>query len=336
MLSAEFESSLAIVVDLFTQDAADVDGATVVPVSHFDALAELGLYGVFAPVELGGIGFGITELSEIVESLAAGCLATTFVWIQHFRLLAAMLDPNTPEPLRADLPNVVRGATRGGVALTGLMPGPARLSAAPVGGGWALNGYAPWVSGWGLTDTVVVTARGPEDTVVTCLLPASEQAGLSVRRWELSALNASATVRLDFTDLLIGEDVVVGRAPFDPGGERPEGLRVNGSLALGLARRCCELLGPSLLDEELQDRRTALDHADGTSMSGARAAASELAVRAAHALAVHRGSSSVLVGDVAERCQREAALLLTFGSRPAIRSALRGSLGASETRVDGD
>jgi alkylation response protein AidB-like acyl-CoA dehydrogenase len=326
---SEFAQRLASVVTRFERDAADVDEAPFVPRGHFDDLAELGLYGVFAPVEYGGLGFGVNELCESVELLASGCLASTFVWIQHLRLLGAMLDPATPDHLRERFVDVVTGATRGGVALAGLLPGPTRLRATPVDGGWMLDGHAPWVSGWGLVDTLVVTARAPEETVVTCLLPASAQDGLSATRWDLSALNASATVRLDFAELFVDEEFVVGRVPFDPGAERPEGLRVNGSLALGLARRCCALRGPSPLDEELDRRRAALELGDATSMAVARAAASEFAVRAAHALAVHRGSSSVLKGDVAERCQREAALLLTFGSRPAIRDALLGALGAS-------
>ena len=321
-LTADFAQRLDAVTQLFGDDADRVDRADHVPASHFDALADLGLYGVFAPIDVGGLGFEVAELAEVVETLASGCLASTFVWIQHLRLLGAMLTPATPAPLREHLPEVICGAMRGGVALGGLLPGPARLRATTVEGGWTLEGHAPWVSGWGLVNTLFVAARGPDDTVVTCLLPAREQTGLSATRWTLSALNASATVRLDFSSLLVSDDVVVARVPYDPASESAEGLRVNGSLALGLTRRCCTLLGPSPLDEQLMRCRENLDRADANSMAAARAGASELAVRAAHALAVHRGSSSVVVGDVAERCQREAALLLTFGSRPAIRSSL--------------
>lgn len=329
MLPPEFEAALGPVVNYFADDAAAVDGALSVPASHFDALADLGLYGVFAPTDVGGLGFEVTELCDVVEALASGCLASTFVWIQHLRLLGAVLSPTTPPALREYLPDVVRGAMRGGVALGGLLPGPPRLRATAVSGGWTLEGHAPWVSGWGLINTLFVAARGPEDTVVTCLLPAREQGGLAATRWPLSALNASSTVRLDFSSLFVSEDVVVARVPYDPASESAEGLRVNGSLALGLARRCCSLLGPSPLDEELQRCRENLERGDAESMASARAAASELAVRCAHALAVHRGSSSVVVGDLAERCQREAALLLTFGSRPGIRSTLLERFGAS-------
>jgi hypothetical protein len=63
-------------------------------------------------------------------------------------------------------------------------------------------------------------------------------------------------------------------------------------------------------------------------MAEARAAACELAVRAASALVVHRGSKSISAGDHAERLYREAAFLLVFGSRPATRASLLRSLGA--------
>ena len=111
-------------------------------------------------------------------------------------------------------------------------------------------------------------------------------------------------------------------AMYAPGLERPEGLRVNGSLALGITRRCCELLGPSSLDDELRRCREDLDAFETKDIAVSRARAAELAVRAAHALAVSRGSGSALFGDIAERTTREAALLLVFASRPAIKNAL--------------
>jgi len=327
---SDFETRLDTVITLFSDDAAEVDGAESIPASHFDALAELGLYGAFAPEDDGGLDLGLKEMADVVEKLAAACLASTFVWIQHFRLLAAVLVPKAL-PWLVDLKaDVISGAVKGGVALGGQLPGPAKLRAVPLADGWLLNGEAPWVSGWGVVDQLFVAARGPDNTVVTLLLPAVEHTGLVVTPYQLSALNASATVRLDFESVEIGGDRFIGVAPYDPSREAPEGLRVNGSLALGVARRSCSLLGPSPLDDELVARRADLDRATSATMPLARARACELAVRAAHALAVFRGSSSVLDGGVAERTAREAALLLTFGSRPSIRQALLEELGATE------
>ncbi len=328
---SDFPAQLAEVAEHFTHGASDVDRADAIPREHFDRLAAMGLFGAFAPVDMGGLEFSLAELCDCVELLASACLASTFVWIQHFRLLAAALDPSAPAIVADIRQEIVRGQVRGGVALTGLQPGPARLTATPTPEGWTLDGEAPWVSGWGIVDYLVVAARGPDDTVVTFLLDAKDQPGLTVTRRHLAALDASATVKLTFAALSVPSDHVLGHVPYDPTRELPEGLRVNGSLALGVVRRCCAVIGPSGLDDELLDARATLDGANAETMALARARACELAVRASSALAVHQGSSSVLAASIAERTGREAQVLLTFGSRPAIRQSLLARLGASST-----
>jgi alkylation response protein AidB-like acyl-CoA dehydrogenase len=293
-----------------------------IPTHHFDSLATCGLYGAFAPTSVDGLELELGTLCGVVEQLAAACLTTTFVWIQHFRLLAALLDPATPEMIRERLPLVVSGQLKGGVALGGLLPGPPRLTATQSKDGWRLNGDAPWVSGWGIVDVLFITARQSDDKVVSFVIDTVDRPGLDVTRHRLSAMNASSTVQLNFHDYHIPNDRFVGSQPYAPGLERPEGLRVNGSLALGITRRCCELLGPSSLDDELRRCREDLDAFETKDIAVSRARAAELAVRAAHALAVSRGSGSALSGDIAERTTREAALLLVFASRPAIKNAL--------------
>jgi alkylation response protein AidB-like acyl-CoA dehydrogenase len=312
----------------FLADAATVDATGMLPAGHLDALASAGLYGIFAPTEAGGLGLDFPDVCAVVEELASGCLASAFVWIQHFGPLRALLDPAAPEPLRrALLPGAVRGEVRGGVALAGLLPGPPRLSAVPVPGGWRLDGEAPWVSGWGHVTVLMVAARGPGDSsVARFLIDAVPQPGLAAERLRLAAADASATVKLTFSGLVVSADRCLGQQPFDPVRQQAEGLRSNGSLALGVVRRCCALLGPSALDGELDRCRAELDAAGTEAMPRARAHASELAMRAAHVLAVSRGSRSALAGDDAGRLTREAALLLVFASRPAIKQALLARL----------
>jgi len=317
----------------FLADAAAVDAADTVPEEHLRGLADAGLYGIFAPTEVGGLGLG-AEVGLVIEELASACLASTFVWLQHLRLLGAMLDPGTPAALReALLPAVVRGDVRGGVALAGLLPGPPRLTARPADGGWLLDGEAPWVSGWGVVDLLVTVARGPEDTAVTLLMDARQQQGLTAARQRLAAVNASVTVQLSFDGVFVPDGRLVSQAPYDPVAAQSEGLRGNGSLALGVGRRCCALIGPSPLDDELDACRAELDAADTAGMPAARARASEFAARAAHYLAVRRGSRSALAGDDAERLAREAGFLLVFGSRPAIKDALLGRFAGGGVRT---
>ena len=82
------------------------------------------------------------------------------------------------------------------------------------------------------------------------------------------------------------------------------------------------MIGPSVLDDELRGAREALDCAGAEEIYESRARASALAVRCAEVLTVSRGSRSAISGDVAERSNREASLLLVFASRPSIKTAL--------------
>lgn len=342
-------------------DAPRVDGLDAIPEAHFDALAAAGLFGASAPVAAGGLALDLPALCSVTEELASGCLATAFVWIQHLRLLTALADGWTPGRQSADgkagdsfaaggspaggsppsgpgwLGAACQGRLRGGVALAGLIPGPPLLRAMPVDGCWRLDGTAPWVTGWGQVDLLVVAARGPAETAVTLVLDAAPATGLTTSRQRLVAANASATVRLDFDAVTVPGDRFVSQAPFDPAANLAPGmLRLNGSLALGVALRCCRLLGPGPLEDELAACRAQLDYAvtaAGTAMPAARAAACVLALRAAAALAVHNGSKSATSGQHAERLTREALFLLVFGSRPAIKAALLRQLGAAPSAL---
>ena len=311
--------------------AMKTDAADLLAVSQLDALAAAGFYGIFGPADQGGLALDFPDVCAVVEELASGCLATAFVWIQHFGLLGSLLGADVPAQLRdAWLAPACRGEFRGGIALVGLLPGPPRLTARAVDDGWLLTGTAPWVSGWGLVDVLLIAARGPDDSIVTVVLDAVDQPGLSIARQQLIAVHASATVRLGFAGVLVPADRLVGQAPDNrPASSGGPALRVNGSLALGLVRRCCRLLGASPLDDELDACRQRLDEADTETMPGARAAASELALRAAAALAVHDGSQSITTDRHAQRLAREALFLLVFGSRPPIRADLLRRLGAA-------
>ena len=320
--------------DLLFPEATRIDRLDALPAAQLDALAAEGLYGASVPVGAGGLGLDLGVACAVTEELASGCLTTTFVWLQHRGLAMTLAAEGTPAALRDQwLGPVCLGQLRGGIALTGIIPGPPLLRARPCGEGWQVDGEAPWVTGWGLIDLLLVQARGPGDSIVTLVLDAAAQPGLTVTRQRLAAVNASVTVRLGFDGVGVAAERFVSQVPFDPAESlRPDRMRVNGSLALGLVSRCCRLLGPGPLDDELAACRQRLDAAitaDTTEMAEARAAASELAVRATAALAVRNGSRSVTVDQHPQRLAREAVFLLVFGSRPGIKSALLRRFGAS-------
>jgi hypothetical protein len=213
-----------------------------------------------------------------------------------------------------------------------VLPGPPRLRATRTSGGWLLDGESPWVTGWGMVDTLLAAARDPGDQLVWAVLDARESPGLRVVRQELVAVNASGTVTATFTGHFVPDAHALAGAPAAPD---TTALRMNGSLALGVIGRCRSLLGPSPLDAEADACRTALDTAldaaldaaDGAAaLADARAAASALALRVSAALVARSGSTSVLRTAHPQRLAREAMFLAVFGSRPAIKSALLARL----------
>ena len=332
-----------IAADVLFPAAMDTDATDRVPAGHLDLLAAEGFYGMACPPAgpaEAGAGIDAAAAGRIIEILAGGCLATTFVWLQHHRAVRAVSAAGGP--LRDEwLGPLCRGTRRCGIALGGGLPGPPLLLARPAAGGYRLDGISPWVTGWGLVDTFYVAARDERDNVVTAFVPAApgpaaEPAGasptLSAELLRMVAVNASRTALIRFDGHFVPAGRVIATVPHrDWLAQDAMHLRGNGSLALGVAGRCCELIGASPLDGELASRRAALDAASPAQMPAARADASELAMRAAAALVTVQGSRAILAGQHAQRLAREALFLLVFGSRPAIKERLAGRLTTAAT-----
>jgi alkylation response protein AidB-like acyl-CoA dehydrogenase len=308
--------------------AMAVDRADRVPAEHLDLLAREGFYGVAAPAEQGGLGRDdMSFAGHLVETLASGCLATTFVWIQHHGPVLASAHSAQEGIAERWLGPLARGERRGGIALAGLRPGRPLMRVRATDGGYLLDGVTPWVTGWDLIDTLHVAARDGSDVIHYLLVDAVSSPSMRPELLDLVAANASRTVNLTFTGHFVAADRLTSIQPYAEWQlSDAAGSALNGFLALGVANRCCRLLGPSTLDDELTACRAALLAADAETTPAARATASELAMRAAAALAVHTGSRSVLRGDHPERLLREAGFLLVFGTRPSIRDALLSRL----------
>lgn len=283
----------AIADDILFPAASSVDLADRVPEEHFDLLEREGFYDVE--------GLGVDALGPVTAALAGGCLSTAFVWIQH------------------------RAVGRRGAGIARSAARPSGLVVRPTEDAYLLDGVVPWVTGWGMLDVLQVGAYDPADDMVKFfLVDAVASSSLAASPLDLIAANASRTVTLTFSSHVVGESLLTHALPLAEWqrGEAP-GSALNGFLALGVAARCVRLMdSPPALVASLDRCRSDLLAADAAATPAARAAVSALAVRCAAALAVHSGSRSVLAGSAASRLAREAAFLLVFGTRPAIRSSL--------------
>jgi alkylation response protein AidB-like acyl-CoA dehydrogenase len=316
----------SIADDVLFPAALATDAGDVVPRELLDTLAGAGLYGLAAPPDAAGLGADFGTVCAVQEVLASGCLTTAFVWAQHNGLVRALAEGGHPELTAKYLVPLARGQIRAGVALAGLLPRPP-LRATPDGDGWRLDGVAPFVSGWGRIDVIHAAARAG-DEVIWLLVDAAEGPSVRAERIKLAALNATATVRVTFDQLPVAAARMTRRHPYRPG-TAPEVLRLHAAFALGVAARCCRLLGPTPLDAELASLRAELDRL-GPGTAAARAAAGELAQRAAAALMTTEGSRSLLVTEHGQRLAREAMFMLVYALRPASRTALLARLGVPE------
>ena len=301
--------------------AQDIDRAPAVPRAALDALADAGLYGLLGPVEMGGLDAGPEVTAAVFEALGGGSLAAAFVWVQHHTTVRAIAE-STNELRLEWLPGLCSGRTRSGIAVAALRrPGPPAMVAEPDGDGVVLHGFAPWVTGWGLIDVVLVAARDGEQ-VLWALVDATTGPALRAHRLRLAAVDSSSTVRLSLDGLVVPASRIVGRQLYSQwrAGEAP-GLARSGFLAIGVAQRCVRLLGDQAgdLSRMVDQARRRLFSVDQEGVVAARVEASLTALRAATALVAAGGGSSIEVDHPAQRLAREAMFLLVFAQTQEIR-----------------
>ena len=296
---------------------ADVSG--LVPGQQLDILKSVGLYGLFSPSHVGGAGVDLATQHQVVEILASGCLTTTFCWVQHGG--ASKAAANADGPMKEKWANrLASGEARGGVAFAHLVrPGPPTLVAENKATGWYFSGTAPFVTGWGDIDVVLVAARH-DDKIVWALVEANETSCVRSRALSLAALNSTHTVELSFDSLYVDQTQVTQVEEFDSWYlQYQSGLRANGSFGLGVTGRALSLLGPSALDNELIATRSMLDEASASELPAARGRLGDLCIRSTSALLASRGGSGMIVDQHAQRLAREALFLLVQGQTPEIK-----------------
>lgn len=302
--------------DVLAPAAEATDQASVVPRTHLDALAAAGLCGLSCPPAA-----PLPASREIYETLAGACAVTFFVWVQHHAPVRLLVASDNAALRERHLGDLCAGRTLGGVAFAYLRrPGPPAVSAERVPGGWRIGGTAPFVTSWGLAGLFAVAARAG-DEVVFVAVPGRESAAVRASApLRLAAMNASATVRLSFDGLLVGDGDVITTLPYADWQARDRLATAQPNpAALGIAATACRLLGDDRLTAELDEcRRRSYEMADSgdtseehlAAMVGARAWSVELAVRAATALVASVGGRAMALDHPAQRLLREAAFFV--------------------------
>jgi alkylation response protein AidB-like acyl-CoA dehydrogenase len=331
-------------------ERVDVEG---VPASHVEALAAVGLLGVYGPLDAGGADAPAPVARRVTEVLSGADGATWFVWTQHATPVRALVRSANTDLAARWLPRLCRDAL-GGIAVAHLRrtDGPTVRARPGDAGSWVFDGTASWVTSWGLAEVLLVGAVTDDDRAVLALVPARRQPGMDPSPpLALAAMEATATVRLDFAGLEVAVADVVDvvdvaawrrtdaskKANVNPAvfglidtvvvrleeaarrRDEPGGI----ALARALATEVGEVRAAAyrLLDEapadEAIDERLAL-----------RAHALELGVRAATALVVASGGAGMSLSSPAQRLARESLFHLVQAQTPPVRRATLARLAA--------
>lgn len=204
-------------------DHVRIDREARIPDEVVRGLGDLGVLGMTAPAEYGGLGFGQRQYLKTMEVLGGHCCSTAvFVNAHHSIGVRALLLFGTPEQKAKWLPDLMTGRKLAAFALTepeaGSDAANVRTTADPTPDGTAfvLNGTKHYITNGGIADVLTVMARTPDGkggSKVTAFLVTPDLPGFEVieARAEKCGIRGTATGKMRFTNMVVPKANVFGQ-----------------------------------------------------------------------------------------------------------------------------
>ena len=250
---------------------------------HLQTLSEAGLLGLIVPVEYGGLGGTLRDLTAATFAMGTACPSTALAYFFHcssasrgllgLEAIAAKLFNDEEIPLvRAFAEKVLHTMGRDGQWLANFASESAKTSksritisteANPVAGGWVLNGVKAFGCATGVADQYLVTAKlAGTDTAegLALFFVGRDQAGVSERtRWDAIGMRGTATHGIVLKDVLVkSEDALTIPGAFTKMMQMSRGTFVGNQLAgtaiyLGAAQAVFDYTIQYLQDTKFSD-----------------------------------------------------------------------------------
>jgi alkylation response protein AidB-like acyl-CoA dehydrogenase len=210
-------------------DAYDRDGA--VPEELQERIGEAGLWAPFLPVALGGQDLDLVTLGQVHEEVGRGCSSVRSLLTVHTMLTWALLRWGSPAQIEQWAPSLADGRVRGAFCLSEPAGGGSdtagiRTTATAHGGGWRLKGRKKWITGGQRADLFLVFAR-TESSVIALLVPRRSPGVRVIPLQDVLGTRASLIAELEFDDVELGPDALLGPSSF------ASGMVLSGTLDLG-------------------------------------------------------------------------------------------------------
>ncbi|MCP1194782.1 acyl-CoA dehydrogenase family protein [Acetobacter senegalensis] len=211
------ETTRSFVDEVIRPAAEALDREERFPTEIFDQMAELGLFGIGVPEELGGPGFDTLTYAVVMEELSRG-YASIADQCGLVELISTLLVRHGTERQRKMLPEVLSMRRKVAYCITepeaGTDVSGIRTTAERDGDGWVLNGGKIWIHNAPVADTGFVLARTNKE---------AGNRGMSIFIVDLHAKGvergpkehkmgqrASQVGGLDFQDVRLGPDALLG------------------------------------------------------------------------------------------------------------------------------
>ena len=325
--------------------SAKTDAAGAWPDESLKACGEEGVYRWFAEPEWGGWQWSEPDRLRGYLQIASGCLTTAFILTQRTGAVQRIALSDNESIKRQYLPGLTDGELFATVGISHLTTsrqhlGTPILTATPVSGGYALNGYIPWVSGAQHADVLVIGAELQQKKQLLLAIPKNTPGVSCLPPLRLVAVAGSHTSEVRFENVLVRESWVLAGPTeqvlsLKQGAGGAGGLQTS-ALALGLAQASIDALTaeseqrPELLPplellkaDWLQQVERMLNAAAGavTSAEEIRSSANHLALRSSQALLTACKGAGFLAEHCAGRYCREALFFLVWSCPRKVQQA---------------
>ncbi|MDI6024898.1 acyl-CoA dehydrogenase family protein [Corticibacterium sp. UT-5YL-CI-8] len=198
----DFAAVAARLADDFKLSAEDYDRSGNFPRKNFRALHEAGLLALSAPAELGGMGSGLAEVSEVIRHIAGGEPSTALILIMQYLNLATLPKGRWPQHLvgrivvdaleKGALVNALRVEPELGTPVRGGLPA---TVARRTPNGWSISGRKIYSTGIeGLTWAIIWAKTDEAEPRVGAFLVPANAPGLKVERsWNTLGMRATGS-----------------------------------------------------------------------------------------------------------------------------------------------
>ncbi len=200
--------------------AAELDESERFPEENFNAMAEMGLFGISIPEAFGGSGSDFLSCVLVMEELARGCVSTANTYGAHAILCTENIYRNGNDAQRKKyLPDLISGRKIGALCITEPEAGSDALSmrtrAVKKGDKYILNGTKMFITNGPVADVAVVYAKtDPEAGAkgITAFIVEKEFPGFSRgKTLHKMGVRGSPTGELIFEDCEVpAENVLLG------------------------------------------------------------------------------------------------------------------------------